>query len=320
MNKKLVYAITLLLLQYTCAVNGFAQVPATIKTKADATQISVGDQLRFFIEVSADTTQSKLHWAAIPDTFNSLEVAEKGKIDTTRQGAIVTYKQRLLITGFDSGSFTIPRFSFYNTSANKTDTLRSDSFRLLVQTVAVDTTKPFKEIKGIESVKLNWRDYIWYIVGGALIVFALVAIIIYLINRKKAKPPVIIEPIVETDQEKALRLLDELVQKHLWEQNKIKEYYTELTDIVRMYIEARFKTPAMELTTDELLKKAKKQRDMIPFIKSLSSILHTADLAKFAKANPTAEEHIEAIDMAKEFILISKPREETAPTKPNKAS
>jgi hypothetical protein len=319
MNKKLFYFVAILLLQYHCVIKSFAQ-STTVKTKADATQISVGDQLRFFIEVTTDTTKTKLHWASIPDTFNSLEVEEKGKIDTTRQGAIVTYKQRLLITGFDSGSFTIPRFTFYNTSTNKTDTLRSDSFKLLVQTVAVDTTKPFKEIKGIVAVKLNWRDYIGYIIGALLIVFAIVAVIIYFINKRKAKPLFVPEPIVETDQERALRLLDELVQKHLWEHDKIKEYYTELTDIVRMYIEARFKTPAMELTTDELLKKAKKQRDMIPFIRSLSSILHTADLAKFAKANPTAEEHIEAIDMAKEFILISKPREEVTPTKPNKAS
>lgn len=310
----------LLILPFLLIQQVRAQNAVRIQVKTDAAKITVGDQVRYFIEATADTTQTRLQWASFPDTFNTLEIVEKGKIDTTRSGSMVTYKQRLLITGFDSGLFRIPAFVLLGRNKDgSTDTLRTDTLQLLVQTVAVDTTQAFKSIKGIVAVKVSWKDYIWYIAGGLLLLLAIIGITVYLVrNRKpKAKPT---EPeVMETDQERALRLLDELVEKHLWEQNKVKEYYTELTDIVRSYIEARFQTPALELTTDELLKKAKKNREMIPFVPALSSLLHTADLAKFAKASPSPEEHISAIDMAKHFVSISKPRIEVPqqPKQPN---
>jgi len=308
MKKSLFRLLFLLLALFAGHPGSFAQT-AGIRVKTDATQIVVGDQVRYFIEATIDTTRAALRWAVIPDTFNHLEVGEKGKIDTTRSGALVTYKQRLLITGFDSGSFMVPAFKFVSIGKNgQIDTLLTDTPRIAVQTVAVDTTKAFKDIKGIVAVSVGWRYYIWYIVGGLVLLIALVVIIVSLLNRKRAaKSPVTIER-VETDQERALRLLDELAAKELWQQNRIKEYYTELTDIVRMYIEARFKMPAMEQTTDELLRQAKKNKELVPFVKSLSQLLNTADLAKFAKASPAPEEHIEAIDMAKNFIVISKPK------------
>src|SRR5690606_36337558 len=87
----------------------FAQ-EASVNARIDAKQITVGDQIKLFIEATHNAKQSRLQWATIPDTFNSLEVIEKGKIDTTTQGDVFIYKQRLLITGFDSGSFKIPAF------------------------------------------------------------------------------------------------------------------------------------------------------------------------------------------------------------------
>jgi hypothetical protein len=109
-------------------------------------------------------------------------------------------------------------------------------------------------------------------------------------------------------------MLSELESKQLWQQQQVKEYYIELTDIVRNYIEDRFKTPAMELTTDELLQKAKVHRDLIPYYGLLSIILQTADLAKFAKAQPLPQEHTDAIDKARELVVSSKPIIVVAPT------
>jgi uncharacterized membrane protein len=320
MKKNLFSLLALLLIVAAPHRDARAQT-AQVHARVDAARIVIGDQVRYFIEASVDTTKAQLRWASVPDTFNHLEVGEKGKIDTSRQGALVTYKQRLLITGFDSGSFAIPAFTFVSVGRDgKADTLRTDTTYVLVQTVAVDTTKAFKDIKGIVAVSVGWRYYIWYIVGGLVLLIALVVIIVSILNRKRAvKVPETVER-VETDQERALRLLDELAAKELWQQDRIKEYYTELTDIVRMYIEARFRMPAMELTTGELLKQSRKNKDLVPFVKSLSQILNTADLAKFAKANPAPEEHIEAIEMAKNFIVISKPKADPLQPKTGQAS
>lgn len=315
MNKR----ISLLLLCLFAACLSFAQ-PARVTARTDAAQIVIGDQVRLFIEATVDTTAARLGWARFSDTFNNLEIVERGKIDTTRQGNTITYKQRMLITGFDSGQFTIPSFAFYATTAAATDTLRTDSFKLTVQTVAVDTTQPYKNIKSIVSVKTSWTDNLQLIGGIALLIVIAVIATIYIIQNRKKKGATPVPEVVETDQEKALRLLDELVQKHLWENGQVKEYYTELTDVIRSYIEARFSTPAMELTTDEILSNVSKRRDMYPYLSALSSILHTADLAKFAKANPTPLEHAQAIDAARAFILDTKPTVEPSQNNTNKTS
>ena len=149
MNKRMINAIFVLLTPLFL----FSKVGAQSKiidAKIDAQQIVLGDQLRYFVSATVDTTQVKLRWASFPDTFNTLEIVEKGKIDTQRNGAVVTYKQRLLITGFDSGSFLIPRFQFLSIHKNgRLDSLFSDSFRLMVNPVVVDTSKEFKAIKNI---------------------------------------------------------------------------------------------------------------------------------------------------------------------------
>ncbi len=295
-----------------------AQKDASVHARIDAMQLVVGDQARLFIEVQHNPKTSKLQWATIPDSNDHLEVVEKGKIDTTVHGDITVYKQRLLITGFDSGVFQFPALAF--TVLPQKDSaylLHTDSFKLLVQTVPVDTTKGFKSIKGIILVKTSWRDYLGYIGIGLAALLVIAGFIAFFTSKNKKRVPVVKRGPVETLTERTLRELEELERKNLWQQDKIKDYYTELTDIVRLYIEERFNTPAMELTTDELLYKAKMHKALQKYRQMLETILTTADLAKFAKAQPLPEEHVTAMETAKQFVQSSKPVVvETPPAKP----
>lgn len=287
------------------ALPSVAQVTAT--ARMDATRIMVGDQARLFLEVRKPDAAEKVIWPAIPDTFNNLEIVEKGKIDTATVAGATLYKQRLLITGFDSGLFKVPPFVFPVLPASGEQyTATTDSFGLLVQTVEVDTTKAFKPIKGVIAVPSSWRDYIVQIAIGVVAVLLIAGIIIYFIKRKKAapKPPPVPD---ETPHQKASRLLTELEEKQLWQKGKVKEYYIELTDVVRNYLEERFNTPVMELTTDEMLQKMQVNKALQPYRDQMTTILYTADLAKFAKAQPTPAEHTDAMEKAKEVIEKSKP-------------
>ena len=305
-NNKYLFLIAGLLL-VSVGAQGQPQRDGKASARIDANQVMVGDQARMFIQVQHNPSRSRLQWATIPDTFNNLEIVERGKIDTMKQGEEVVYRQRLLITGFDSGVFKIPAFAFAVIPNNDSPYIvQSDSFNLLVQTVAVDTTKGFKGIKGIVYVKGSWLDYIWYIVAGLVLLIVAVLLTIYFVRKQKQPKPVPVGP-VETLQEKTLRLLAELEAKQLWQKKQVKEYYVQLTDIVRDYIEQRFKTQAMELTTDELLYKAKMLKELQPYHTALAIILQTADLAKFAKAEPLPEEHVDTMERAKQFVASSKP-------------
>lgn len=292
----------------------FAQPDAVTTTRLDVRQIMVGDQARLFIEVKNKPSLGTLFWASIPDSFNNLEIVERGKIDTVVSGDAVTYKQRLLITGFDSGLFKVPSFFFpIKSSTGDSFYVQSDSFDLLVQTVEVDTTKAFKPIKNIIYVKPSWLDYVWYIVGAILLIAAVVAIVIFIMKRKKEVPPKPEGP-KETLHERALRELNEIERKQLWQNQQVKEYYVQLTDVIRNYIELRFNTPAMELTTDELLHKAQLHRELINYYEVLSTILRTADLAKFAKAQPLPQEHMDTLEKARQLIISSTPAITETPT------
>jgi hypothetical protein len=302
---KIGFLLTALLL---ICVHSQAQKDASVNARIDAMQITVGDQARVFIEAEHNIKKSRIQWATIPDSFDHLEVVEKGKIDTVVHGDIVIYKQRLLITGFDSGVFQFPSLAFTAIPNNDSPyVLQTDSFRLLVQTVSVDTTKSFKSIKGIIYVKTSWEDYLIFIVIGGILILIIVLLTVYFLKRKKAPQPIVKKGPTESLEHRTLRKLAELEKKNLWQTDKIKEYYTELTDIIRTYIEERFHTPAMELTTDELLYKAKMHKNMQPYRVLLENILTTADLAKFAKAQPLPEEHTLAMENARQFVISSKP-------------
>ncbi len=301
------------------SLSSFAQGTAIANAKMDATQIAVGDQARIFIEVQNDPAVGRLQWAVVPDTFNTLEITDRSKIDTIRQGSRVIYKQRLTITGFDSGMFKIPAIVFSVIPNSGTAyTVQTDSFNLLVQTMAVDTTKAFRGIKNIIYVKSTWLDYIWYIVGGFVLLLLIIAAIIYFVRKQKNKPAPKKAEI--SLQDKTLQLLNKLEARQLWQKRQVKEYYIELTDIVRNYIEARFNTPALELTTDEILYKAQFHREMQPYHALLAEVLNTADLAKFAKFQPLPQEHTDAMDKARKFVDTTRPKEvvpETTNTEPS---
>lgn len=288
-----------------------AMAQTEVSTKVDAREITIGDQVRYFIEVKGDK-QEQLVWAVIPDTFNTLEVIEKGKIDTLNTEGSTIYKQRLLITGFDSGVYQIPAFEFGVVKAGSKEVLYTDSFDLYVQTIPVDTTKPFREIKDIKDVKLTWLDYFTTIFGiwqGLLLLTFIIMIIYTLVKKKKTPAPVVPKP-TETPHQRASRMLAELEQKELWQQDHIKQYYVELTDILRYYIEGRFGISVLELTTDELLDKMRTHKELTNYRDIIGSALRIADMAKFAKAQPLPEEHIDAFNKISQFVTITEPREE----------
>lgn len=289
------------------SLHTFAQGDARATARLDVRQIQVGDRAKLFLEVHHNPATSKVQWPTIADSLNKLEVVEKGKIDTIKNGAEEIFRQKLLITGFDSGVFRVPAYEFavVPTSGNPY-VVRTDSMELLVQTVPVDTTKAFKPIKNIIFVTPSWLDYIWYIVGGIIaVVLIIVAVVLYMKHRQKKPPAPKAPPIPLQDQ--VLRKLDELDAKQLWQKDQIKQYYIELTEIVRGYIEERFKTHAMELTTDELLFKAQVHKELQQYVSVLSVILQTADLAKFAKWQPLPQEHIDAMENARKFVDSSRP-------------
>lgn len=258
---------------------------AQVQCKVDTTQIRIGEQILY--EISTPS-QSKVQFPQLKlDSLKHLEIVQDFPIDTLKNRLYKKY----LLTSFDSGQYTIPAQEVFISNQR----FLTDSILIQVGTVAVDTTKqglfPIKPI--YKAPPKTWHEYLyllWWLLG----ILLLIGLIWWLAFRSKKmiqwKPKVVLTPF-----DIALNQLKVLDEKNLIGQQKIKEYYTELTDIVRNYIEQDVKISAMEITSDELIRILKKtnkykklgiSRDQI---NHLELFLHNADLVKFAKAKPELE-------------------------------
>ena len=297
-------AIFALLISCTTLSAQGADASASLSTNQD--RLTVGDQASVVLSIQHDPSQSRVAWPVVPDSFDKLEVVKKDRIDTIKKGRFLIYQQELRVTGFDSGAYTIPPFQVTVTPASGVPyTIQTGAINMLVQTVPVDTTKPFRPIKGIMVVEASWMDYIWLIVAGIIALIA-IGLVVYFLRQKKHKippPPPPPEPL----HIRAMRMLEALEGEQLWQKGEVKAYYIRLTDILRSYIEARFVVPAMERTTDELISVARRHSELALHVDKLYSVLATADMAKFARAQPLPAEHIAAMQSTKDFITASIP-------------
>lgn len=267
-----------------------------VKAEIDTTNIRIGEQ--FQLKISVDETQNVI----IPKIqLKGLEVIDSTRIDTIKNSLI----RRYILTGFDSGAFYIPQQQIFV----KNQAFLTDSLLINIATIAIDTTKlkkfPIKSIKKEPYTFDDFRIYIYLI----LAILAIIGFWIYwfVIRKRKESEDAPTYRTLPPFEEAILRL-NELDEKLLWQNNKIKEYYSELTEIVRGYIERELKVPALENTTDEVLAMIKdfKNLDSIETsketIKKLKDLLREADLVKFAKSKPLAIE-IEDDRRDAEFII-----------------
>ena len=283
----------------------FAQT--TVTANVSTGKITIGQHIQLFLEVQAKSDQTTIKWPnVVADSIKGLDWIESGKIDTIKQQGFIVYKQKLSLTGFEAGKFMIPSFQFEIAEGDKTAQIfATDSLGIEVQTVVVDTSKAFMPINDILQVESSWLDYWKNILIVLFILLLLAFLIIYFRKRwlkKKAEDTGKVPP--EKAHERALRLLDELKSQKLWQSGQVKEYYALLSTILRSYLDNRFEVNAMELTTDELLKLSKQDKRIKAVRPELKRILKTADLAKYAKAEPLQVEQEACLDAA--YLIIQK--------------
>jgi hypothetical protein len=278
---------------------------AQVRSEIDTTTIRIGEQFNYKIEVETDSSSV----VVFPEgqTFLPLEAVEASEIDSLLNASQIVLSRIYKLTQFDSGTYTIPRQKIV-----VGDNIHfTDSLKVRVNAIEVDTTKQklydIKPIIEVEKTSSNW--WIWLILG--LLLVALGAFLIYWIVWRK-------KPLTEEEEiallppyERAKLAIEKLEEKQLLRVNKIKEYYSELTFIIRKYLDEKVYDRAMESTTDELMDRLNLLKDgnQFPFTKAtlsnIETILKRADLVKFAKSAPeVALAEIDKNTVAKEIDNI----------------
>ncbi len=308
MHKRL---IIFLFLTSLTALSALAQeLRPLISTERDS--ILIGDQIKLKIQVNANA-KTKIAWPRFEDFLvPKVEIISRTGIDSVwNEDDNLALEQHLVITSFDTGYYEIPGLEFTYQNPGEEAFLKSlsNSLDLYVYTVAVDTTQAIMPIKGPISSPYSWQEIApWVLLG--LVVIGMVIFLIYYFKRKSKHEPVFkpkskprIPPHII-----ALNGLEKLKEKKLWQEGKFKQYYTELIDIIRVYLDEQFGIDAMEMTSDEINQMVAREEKIDPKIKlKLSEALSISDLVKFAKEKPIA--NINDINLENLVEFVDKTRE-----------
>jgi hypothetical protein len=172
--------------------------------------------------------------------------------------------------------------------------------------VEVDTTQDIKDVKPPLSIPLTWAEVALYTAIALLVAAAAFFSYRYWKKRKSKKPAEVYIPPPRPAHVVALHRLAILKEKKLWQKGLIKEYYSEITEILRYYVELRFHLRALEHTTDEILEGLTLYHLPQDVIAGVERILRRADLVKFAKYQPEIPEHEEMMSVAYDIVEKTK--------------
>ena len=280
-----------------------AQVNATARLSAD--NIMIGDQITLQLNASFDSEAKVLGFDL--SSLDSLEGFEVVSVKPAVKPSEGFLEQQLTITAFDSGSYTVPPIVLRYERGGLADSVLTPSLAFQVRTIPIESdSTALQPIKGIIAEPRTIQDFMPYLIG--LVVCILLAALIYWLVKRPAKkatappPPPPVPP-----HEIALQKLAALRQAAYWEKGELKMYYSELTYILREYLEGRFGLRALESTSDEIIRDMKPMNWEESHQTGLAALLRAADLVKFAKATPPPDSHARHLDLIEAFVQATKP-------------
>ena len=271
----------------------------SVSATLDREKILLGEQVT--VELKAENinpqTSPLVSWFSFPDTINHIEVVKRLPVDTVSANGTTSYVQNITITSFDSGDWKLPLLYviLQRSEDGKKDTLRTINITLQVLPVDISSLRDYHPMKDIIDVDVE-PDYLM-MAGIALGIIIFIAIIWYLLKKKKEVKPTLQPVAAQSLFETAMTQLEKL-QK---ENPPIPSFYNRLHDICRTFIQNQLHIRAMQLTTDELM------IQLNVYIQpearaSFYQLLRLISAVKFAKYQPADTQKEADIRTAKEAI------------------
>ena len=230
-----------------------------VSARLDSNKIIIGQQTKILLKATIFANQNIQFPILIDTIIEGVEVIEIGKIDTvfTKGNEKQLLSQEITVTSFDSGGYVLPPFVFFN--ENK-DSLLTNELLLKVNTFAVDTAEAaLKDIHNVYDTPMTFKEFIqeykYWLLGGLALIIAAVLLFMYFKYWKEEKTIEVIKKPKKIIPAHiiATKKLEQLKEEKLWQAGKVKKYYTDLTDILREYIENRYKISTGEQTSTEIL-------------------------------------------------------------------
>ena len=277
---------------------------------ADTDRILIGQQITLTLKGSVPEG-TQFTWPTLPDTLKGLQVVAAGKLDTLPENGNWQLSQQLRLTSFDSGYTAIPALAL---SAND-KSVSSPAIAVQVGMPKLKADQDLYDIKKPLEPPFDWLPILSW--GGGILAGAglLIWLVIWLLRRKK-------QPKLTPEQrlspyEYAQKQLKELEKEQLWQAGKIKEYYSRLTDILRLYLERQMNVNAMESTADEVIEKVESLGFDTRINEKIAALMRTSAMAKYAKENPGPATNERSMATVQEFLEETRPMAQEEQTRNN---
>jgi len=292
----------------------------TVNAVLDSSVIKIGDQAHLSFTVSQKPNQKVIMPIFSDSIIGGLELVEPVKVDTAKsQDGHVQVTQHYVVTAYEDSLLYIPSFPFVVNG----DTVWSKSLSLkVVQPFKIDTaSNAIADIKPVMEPKFDWTK-ILLILLIALGIHGLVVLGLVLYKKYFKKVPVLdakSQELLLPAHVVALSYLDKIKHEKSWQQGRSKEYHTQLTEVLREYIERMYNINSMEMTSEEILDQFRFMRlEQKSVYLSLQQILRLADLVKFAKWDATPDEH--ELSLMNAYLFVNQTKiEEVKPLEEVKA-
>ncbi len=275
-----------------------------LNSKVDRSKITIGDLITYSIIIKRDK-DVEIILPSLGANLGQFEIRDYKIYDKRKEDNKIIEQVDYIISTFDIGEYEIPSVEIkYKIKGSKEEgILKTDKIVITVESVKPSEAGDIREIKPPVEIPYNWKPLIYW----ALIVLGLIIIaiaVVYIVKRRKRIKeimPQFIEAIIPP-HELAYQRLKKLEESELLVDGKVKQYYIEISEIIRKYIEGRYSIIAMELTTTDLIIRMNGDGISPDHIAMFEEFLNKCDLVKFAKYIPTDVENNDIMKLALDII------------------
>ena len=293
---------------FLAAGTNFALAQVNVNAKLSTQEILIGDQVRLTVQISlpVDLKFKAIKIKEALQAVPKIELVQKGSLLTVAQSPQQILEQQYLLSSYEAGTYQIPSITVdYEEGGFIKSASAIAGLQLKVNSIPVNPERDtLRAIKNINREEVRFSDFLMPILIVLILLGLVIFTILYLSRRRRKRqsetytPPPPPPPAHET----ALAKLAELEQSDLLEKSEVNEFQTQLTYILREYLEGQYGINALESTTDDILESLRNIPIPEEWRMPLRQMLQTADLVKFAKAQPPLSFHLEALSSVKTFV------------------
>ncbi len=297
-------------------INSAIASAPSIKVSLDSAYLLMGKTTPLHVELVNDASTSGQLLIPKDSVCDKVEVLRILDADTSDLGSgRQEIKLDILLQSFDSGMYRLNPIKYVEGG----ETISSNQPVLKVLPVSIDTLQTIHDYADVADIDRSFIDYLpdfvvdyglWIL--AIIVVLGIAAYVIYFVTKKKT-PFAFAQPKPVPPYEKALQELNQLRSEKLCEQGRERDFYTRLTDILRIYLQGRFGINAMEMTSTQIRNTLQSNEETRLSKRHMEQVLEIADFVKFAKVRPLPDDNVRAFNSAMQFIEDTKPQPEPEP-------